>query len=237
MKSRPLPPDILKNDHLDARKVSQGHWGDCAFVVTIKAAMGTDTGREFLLQGVREDPNGGYQVRLWDKGKPEWVAVKAALGEGVTTDGVPGGVGIPALYEAALLQRFGAVPVNGTSIQDIAEKILDRSTTGSSAVNIDTAVKGGNPVIALSINPPGNTSRVMPVVIRSGPGPDALAWSAQIPCGHGYEVLEVTPTQVVLRNPAGKDNRFDGAATNSSGGFYIDRSDYYGLFWGQVEIH
>ncbi|MEV4924401.1 C2 family cysteine protease [Streptomyces roseoverticillatus] len=107
----PKDPLFTPGRELTAGEISQGRFGDCWYISSLTATAQRNP--QFIREGIKENPNGTIDVRIWDKdGNQHWVTVTPDLpldkdGEPMTAYNRVGHERWPAYYEKAFALMYG----------------------------------------------------------------------------------------------------------------------------------
>lgn len=218
---RPTHPLFRTPGTVDASQVGQGKFSDCWYIASLAATAQRNP--QFIADGIKQNPNGTVNVRIWDKdGTVHWVTVTPDLpmdSGNHLVSATAGGETWPAYYEKAFALMYagddGGAPDDhqGDPRYDRAEKGDYGATewdlnekappyvTGSDSKGIDSDV----PSIRKSFDS-GH-----PVIVSTGSGADQEAkgqklWGETFSTRHVYYVKSFTKNgDIVLGNPWGPD--------------------------------
>ncbi|GHE12131.1 C2 family cysteine protease [Streptomyces alanosinicus] len=127
----PTDPLFATPGKVDPSSISQGQFADCWYIASITATAQANP--KFIAEGIKQNPNGTVDVRIWDKGgNQHWVTVTPDLpmdanGNLVSAHGQ--GETWPAYYEKAFALMY-AGDKGGTPDNHVGDKLYDRAEKG-----------------------------------------------------------------------------------------------------------
>ncbi|MFH8365853.1 C2 family cysteine protease [Streptomyces sp. NPDC018031] len=215
-----MPTDPMFKDGVSGNDVGQGTFADCWYIASLAATAQADP--KFIQEGLKQNPNGTVDVRIWDKdGKFHWVTVTPDLPvdeSGSPVSAYGNGETWPAYYEKAFALMYagdkGGAPDgrDGDDRYDRAERGSYGATewdfnekappylTGKDSEGIDNdlgdiknAFESGRPVI---------------VSTGSGDGMDEKGkqlWGDTFSTRHVYYVKGFKDGKILLGNPWGSN--------------------------------
>ncbi|MFE1360136.1 C2 family cysteine protease [Streptomyces harbinensis] len=200
---------------VSAADISQGRFGDCWYIASLTAITQTDP--QFIQDGLRQNPNGTVDVRIWDEhGNLRWVTVTPELPmdeNGNPMSAYGNGETWPAYYEKAFALMYGEDQGGAPDgYQD--DPAFDRAERGTyGAIEWDFTEQAPPYLTGNESESIGDGFSDMrdafnsgqPVIVATGTDGDDIPeeWGNSFSTRHVYYVKGFEDGKVILGNPWG----------------------------------